>query len=207
MNRREKRAWRFRRKPLAMYHSAASAKRYFRRQLKGWPMKMTRLAAFVLSLALIATAHAENFAPGTTSIREIKGVYLIIVVPEGGGSVSITAADSFGKLEGGSVTPDPDPEPDPTDLSQFRAAVQAAPAPNVQAERKRVADLYSGVAKLPHADAEGVRGVTNTLWDAAVQSLAGDWPPWKAAVDQAAAGLRAADDAKKAWQIVAESLK
>jgi len=105
---------------------------------------------------------------------------------------------------------DPEPEPDPTDrLAKHRQTVQAATDKvtdqNKSNTKVALAKLYRTVQQLPVTNTDQLVQATNTMFNAL--TLPAAWQSWKWDIDQSVAGFVALDDAKKAWQVVAEVLE
>jgi hypothetical protein len=104
----------------------------------------------------------------------------------------------------------PPPLPDPTDrLSVHRKAVQAATTkvvdPNKANTLVALAKLYRTTSGLPVVDRNQLIQATDVIF--AAMNLPNAWITWKKEVDQSTAGFSALDDAKKAWQVIAEVLE
>lgn len=103
----------------------------------------------------------------------------------------------------------PVPTPNPTDpVATHRATVQTATDKVVDANKTNtklaLSKLYQTVSGLPVTSREQLVQSTDLLFNAL--NLPAVWKTWKAEVDKSLLSFVAVDDAKKAWQIVAEVL-
>ena len=165
-------------------------------------MKTRGLA--ILLLLVTALAH------GQTLVITKAGYYLLLV--DSAGVPTLTKFDDQHIIKSGEppTTPtQPGPTPDPTDpVANHRFNVETATGrvadANKQNTKLALAKLYQTVAGLPVTSRDQLVQSTDLLFNAL--NLPAAWKTWKGEIDKSLAGFVAVDDAKKAWQVVAEVL-
>lgn len=174
-----------------------------RKWLTNTRMIVTTAAVLLIlfpSLATAADIVLTDLKPGTH--------YLKIVVAADG---TVQAVPLTTVRVGDTPTTPTDPPTDPPadEFTTFRktlsdATDKVSDPKKIQA-KEALATLYKTTASLPVTSKSQLIQATDTMFNAL--PLAQQWSEWKSSVDSFAVELDGVDDARKAWQIVAEVLE